>query len=195
MRTMRSTPAIVVHLAAGRGRDHHQLGHPRGLRRDGVHQHRGRVGRLAARNIEAHAIERGDLLAEHRAVARLDAPRVLALPVVEGANARGRGFERLTLFGADPPQGRVRRLRRHDEFGGIRGLPAIETGGVLEQGGIAARAHLIEDRGHGTVDTLVLRALEIEQRRELRVEGRVGGIEAARLRHGRPCPEPRSAAP
>lgn len=47
----------LVDLAA-RGRyDHDHFGHPGDLGRDRVHQHRGRVGRLAARHIEPGAIQ------------------------------------------------------------------------------------------------------------------------------------------
>ena len=58
----------LVQLAARRRHHHDQLGNAGHLRRNGVHQHRRRIGGLATGHVEADAIERRHLLAQHRAV-------------------------------------------------------------------------------------------------------------------------------
>ncbi len=82
-------------------------------------------------------------------------------------SADGERLERAPRLGA-----------RHLERGGRFGRPAVEARGVFEQRRVAARAHVVEDRGGGALHALVLRGLEGEQARELRLEARRGGIAA-----------------
>ena len=48
----------LVALAAGRGHRHDDFAHARHLRRHGIHDHRRRVGGLAAGHVDADAVER-----------------------------------------------------------------------------------------------------------------------------------------
>ena len=173
-----------VQGAIGRRRHHHELAHARGFRGDGAHEHRRGIGRLAPGHVESHAIDRGHLLAEHRAVFFLDAPRRLPLPLVIAADALGRGLQRLAL-GARQCRGRALRLvERHLERRGRGGLPAIEPRGELEERRVAARAHVVEDRRGRALDRVVLRRLERDEARERLLETALGAREPPRLSHG-----------
>ncbi|MMZ61936.1 hypothetical protein D1872_241130 [compost metagenome] len=54
--------------AGRRRRDHHDLRHAGHLRRDHVHEHRGRIRRLAAGHVHADPFKRAEYLAEQAAV-------------------------------------------------------------------------------------------------------------------------------
>ena len=68
-----------------RGTDHDDVLDAGDFRRDRVHQHRRRIRRLAAGNVDADAIEGRHLLAEHGAVVFRVVPRCEPLPLVVGA--------------------------------------------------------------------------------------------------------------
>ena len=57
-----------IAVAIRGGDHHHDLAHARHPGRHGAHQHAGRIGRLAAWHVDAHAIKWRDLLAEQGAV-------------------------------------------------------------------------------------------------------------------------------
>ena len=105
----------LVDLAARCGHHHDHFRHAGDLSRDGIHQHRRWVGSLAARHVEAGAIQRGDLLTEHRAVGLGVGPGVLFLPLVIAAYALGGDLQGLALRWRDPLerllQARARRIR------------------------------------------------------------------------------------
>ena len=78
--------------------------HAGDLRRNRVHQHRRRIRRLAARHVDADAVQRRDLLAQHRAVGRRGAASCGRRPpssalVVAAHAPRGR-FERARCWRA-----------------------------------------------------------------------------------------------
>ena len=75
--------------------------HPRDLGRDGVHQHRGGIGRLAAGDIEPGPIQGRDLLAQQGAVRLAIAPAGRGLVLGIGADARGGQLQGLALGGRD----------------------------------------------------------------------------------------------
>ena len=98
-----------VDLAAGAGRRRHDdLAHARDLGGDDVHQHGGRVGRRAARHIDARALHRRVFLAQHDA----------------GAVGHDKVFVQLLLMEMADVLGR--HLQRRDKFGGPA-LPARQT--------------------------------------------------------------------
>ena len=77
--------------AAGRGHDHDDLAHAGDLRRDRVHQHRRRIRGLAARHVDADAVERRHLLAELACRRRRDSDHdasLLPLVVTRGCAPR-----------------------------------------------------------------------------------------------------------
>ena len=86
-----------VALTARCGHDHDDLAHPRHLRRYGIHQHAGRIGRFATRNINAHTVQRRHLLAQARAVFIHKTPAAatrLQLARVVAVHTPRCGFER-----------------------------------------------------------------------------------------------------
>jgi hypothetical protein len=89
---------LVLH--AVRGRHHHDdLKHASHLGGNRVHQHRRWVCGLAARDVDADPVERGDALAQHGAI-RLgvaEALQLLLLPFVEHADTIGSGLQRSAL--------------------------------------------------------------------------------------------------
>ena len=89
---MRRGQHQFVPLAARRRHHHDEFLDARHLGGNGVHQHRTRIGRLAAGHVEADAIERRDLLAQARAVGFGVVPGLGLLPLVVAADARGGRF-------------------------------------------------------------------------------------------------------
>ncbi len=86
--------------ANGRGHDHGDLSDASHLRRYRVHQHTGRVGRFAAGHVNAHAVQRRDLLAEQAAVAVAVTPALAAgdfLGFVVAAHALRSSLQRRAL--------------------------------------------------------------------------------------------------
>ncbi len=93
-----------IALAARRGHDHDDLLHTRHMRRNGVHQYRRGIGRLAARHIDAHAVEWGDLLAQQSAVFIAVLPALadlLQLALVVAAHPDGGRLQRAALLRSD----------------------------------------------------------------------------------------------
>ncbi|MNF45084.1 hypothetical protein D3C84_262090 [compost metagenome] len=165
---------------AARGRHHHHhFGDTGHLGRNGVHQHRRRIGRLAARHIQAGAIQRGDLLAEHGAVGLGVGPGVLLLPLVVEAHALGGLLQRRALLDTDAGQGQLQALARQDQLGHGGRLDAVEALGVLDQRGIAALAHALDDVQHALVDRIVGHAFPAQQMIQMTGKLRIGGVESA----------------
>ena len=82
----------VVHIAVGRGRHGDQLAHSGHLGRNSIHQHRRRIGRLAAWHIQSHSVHTANLLTQYRAVVFLVLPGRLLLALVITADTIGRLF-------------------------------------------------------------------------------------------------------
>ena len=119
------------------GTHHHELAHAGNLRRHRVHEHGRRIRRLAARHVKAHALERRQALPQSRAVRLGVLPGLLQLLLVEAADAIVRHLQCFCLLTRDGP--RVR--KRHFEFRNGTGGHAIEALRVLEDRGVAAVAH------------------------------------------------------
>ena len=86
---MRRREHQLIPMAAGRWHNHDEFFHARHLGGNGVHQHGARIGRLAAGDVEADAIQRRDLLAQPRAVGFGVFPRLGDLPLVVNADSLG----------------------------------------------------------------------------------------------------------
>jgi len=71
---------------ASAGRAHHDMRNACHFCGDDVHQDRGRIGRLPARDIDTHAVQRGDLLAEQGAVFCSGEPALTDLPFMVGTD-------------------------------------------------------------------------------------------------------------
>ena len=138
---VRSGQHQIVHQPF-RGRHHHdEFTDARDLGRNGVHQHRRRIGGLASRYIQTDAIQRRDLLTKERAVGLGVAPGFNFLPLVITAHARRRLFQSRTLISGDF----LRRLGKASFWNlqrrGRGRSPTIEACGVIEQRRIAACAY------------------------------------------------------
>src|SRR4051812_5333894 len=81
-----------------RARAHHdELADAGDLGREGVHEHRGRVRRLAPWHIKSDALDGRNALTELHALRVHIVPGVLQLPLVEAADAIGGGAQCLEL--------------------------------------------------------------------------------------------------
>jgi hypothetical protein len=183
-----------VDHAARRGRHHHELGNARDLRRDRAHDDRGRIRRLAARHVHAHAVEGGDLLPELGAVVLAHAPGLDPLALVVGPDALHGELERFALDHGQGLEGRAGLACRDLELGGRARRPAVEARGEFQQRRVAPGPHCFQDLLGRALDGGILRRLEREQARELGLEGGQPAVQAPRLSHGRPRGSLRSPA-
>jgi hypothetical protein len=154
------------------GADHHQFGHAGDLGRNRVHQHRRRIGRLAAGNVEADAFERRHVLSEHGPVRLLVAPGTRELALVEAADSRGGLAQRLRLRPGQRMQCRLERFFPDLQFRHRRRLHPVEAAAVLQNRGVAARTHVGDDRAHRALYLGILRRLIARQCAEGGVEPR-----------------------
>ena len=173
----------VVAFATRRRHHHDDFADTGHLGRHGIHQHRARIGGLAARHVDADPVERRDLLAEQRAVVLDVAPRAAQLVLVIASYPVGGLFQRDARRIGDAPERRFQfGAGQFQRRGGRRG-ETIEAGGIFDQRGIAAHLDVFDDRGNGGVDRRILRAFKGEQPGQRGVEAGLGGIQNAD-RHG-----------
>jgi hypothetical protein len=154
----------LVVLATWRRDDHDQLLDAGDLGRNRVHQHRRRIGGLAARHVEADTVERGDHLAEHGAIGLGVGPAFHLLPLVVGPDTAGSGLQCATPVSRQAVQSLL-----HFGFGQLQvshrgGRQAVELVGVVHNSGIATLLHVGQDVGNSTFDTLIRCRLEGKQR-------------------------------
>ena len=144
-----------VLLAARRGHDHDDFLHASHMGGNGIHQHAGRIGRLAAGHIDAHAVQRRDLLAQQGAIGVTVAPALAAgalLCLVVGAHALGGGRQRIALLVAQAVEGGLELgLRQLQRCHAVH-LQSVEARRVLQHGRIAALLHIGQDVGHALLD-------------------------------------------
>ena len=135
-----------VHLPvpAG-GRNHHQLGTAGNFRGDGVHEHRGRVGRRAAGNIDPHLFNGGDFLTQDDAGFVGDDEGISHLAAVERADIFCRLPEDVQKFRLHLRNRRLNFFRGHFQAGK---LCFIEFGAVGLHRRIAVFFYVRDDIGH-----------------------------------------------
>ena len=164
-----------VQDAVWRGHTHGDAANAGHARRDGVHQHRGGIGRLAAWYVDSDAVQRRPTQAHGDAVVIVHLQVGGALGAVEGLDAAGGGIERVV---------QVRRYFRHrgvdlvgrDAQSSRGNCHAIEPGGVTAERFVAAGAYVGDDRGNGCVHARRGLAGLVEQGVKSRGEiGRGGG--------------------
>ena len=163
-----------VHLPL-RGRyGDRQARHARDLGGDGIHQDRGRIGRLPARHIQPGGRDRRPAPAQGRT--RGIGPAVIfgQLAFVVGADAIGGQFQRSAFFVRD--QGAL----AVDLFGGDgqgfgRQCQPVQIAGQLDDRRIAPGAHIGDDPGHAVVHVGAVLALHVQKRGETGIEIGVGG--------------------
>ena len=157
------------------------------LGRHRVHQDRARIGGRAARHIEPDRVDR------RPAAAELDAERVgeavvlRQLAAVERFDPIARDRERVARRRGHLALRRVD-LRRRDAqaLGGDR--EAVEFLRVGDERRVAALAHVLDDPARRRLDVLRHLALRGKQRREARLEIRLGKAQADRHRSGEHVP-------
>ena len=172
-----------------RRRDHHQIPHARHACGDQVHQHGGRVGRGPAGDVAPHPVERRHLLAEKRAVLVAHPPGAGQLMAVECLDPPSRlGEGRLEPRG--DRRGRPLVLGNPELLGAQ--LHPVEALREVEQRGIAAPPHLVDDRHDPRDGVGVGRRVRPGERRHDPVGRQLRRLEEAD--HGRPRRAARPAA-
>ena len=152
-----------------------------------VHQHARRVRRLAARHVDADAIERRDLLAEQRAVGVAVAPRAAAgleLALVVAADARGRGLQRVALRRRDGRERRAQSRRATAPAPPSTPAPARRSARVYSSTAASPRARTSARMlGHARFDRARRsRADQCSSARELGLEVGAARVELAHAR-------------
>ena len=127
----------VVQVLRG-GRNHDNLPHPRHLGGDGVHQHRGGVGRRAAGHIDAHPAQAPDDTAHHAPVGgapllALEQQLFIVVPDVGRRPLQGR-----EQFWRAGRAGRLQPLRRN-----LIGLRPVEFPGAGRHRRVAVLPHVL----------------------------------------------------
>ena len=170
-----------VELAVRRRHHHDDARHARDLGRHGVHQHRRRIGRGAARHVEPDRLDRGP------AVAELDAERIgeavvlRHLAAVIGLDAVARELERVERA-AVAGRGRGVELGCGDAQADLVEIDAVEFPGELDQRAVAVAAHVGDDGAHRLLDVRGRLALGGEKRGKARGKVRGAAVEADRHR-------------
>ena len=131
-------PAEVLLRRRGQG-DGFDAG---GEGRDDVHDHRGRVDRQAAGDVEAHPRHGDPVLADHRAFAEFDVGVRRALRVGKATGALDGLFQGRPHGGIEPGQ---RRRQRVGGDPGVRLLHAVEGPGQLAERVEAPGADGVDD--------------------------------------------------
>ena len=170
-------------LLATRRRHHHdQFADAGHLGRQGIHQHRARICRLAARHIQADAIQRRDLLSESRAIGFREAPRFEFLPLVIIAYPLRCGFKRRALRRREPVQRPPQFAPGKLQFGHGTDVELIKATRVIEHRGVTLAADPLKNFGDRRFDGIVGRMIEMQQRVERGQKARITGRQAANHR-------------
>jgi len=138
-----------------RGHHHDDVFHPRHLGRNGIHQHAAGIRRLAAGYVNAHAVQRRDLLAQQGTVFVTVAPAFaigLLLCLVVAAHTACGGFQCFALVCRQAVESGLEFFLGQLQRGHGVGAQAVKAGGVLQHGGIAALLHIGQDVGHTLFD-------------------------------------------
>ena len=120
----------------------HNALHARNRSGDSVHQNRGRVQSSAAGNVDAHGIERLHLCADQSAIFAHGEPTLLLLTLMEIADLGSSFLDSGGYLWVDLGDSFIDGFLRNTE---LFHFHAIEFGGVLTQGLVAALAHILDD--------------------------------------------------
>ena len=179
-----------ITFAIRRRHHHDQLAHPGHLGRNGVHQHRARIGRATARHIQADTIERRDDLAQTGAVGFGVVPGFANLAAVVGLDPAGSHFERRALGFGQRGQRIFQRMSGQFERRHMIDLQPVESPGVVDHGRVTHRAHSGENVSDRIFDLRISATLESQQGVERGQKIGGAGVESANLRrvHGFTAP-------
>jgi hypothetical protein len=143
------------------------------LGRDDVHQHRRRIGRAPTRHVDADALERLDLLAEHEPRAIAVAPAPLQLAAMEVPDAACREAQRAPRRLVDRPF-RASELRPRD-FHAAAHVDTVEAARGGDEGSIALLPHSLHDDADRALDVAVARVPPLGERLEATPKARPTG--------------------
>lgn len=165
-----------IDLSLGRGHRHRHARHPGDARRNRIHQHRTRISRQAARNINAYGIHRRPSRAERHALLIDIAEIGRQAAAMESVDTAGREFEggeqfRAALFfrRRDLRRADAQIVRIHRKF--------IETLRIFKQREIAPDANIAHNSGDDIANVGRSLALDADQRLEPGGEIRVGAMQ------------------
>ena len=170
-----------IAFAARRRHHHDDVFHASHMRRNRVHQHGGWIGGLATRHIDAHAVQRRDLLAQQRAVRVAIAPALSAgalLRLVIAADPGRRSLQCVLLHFWQAVECRLQFILLQLQFGHVAHLQAIETRRVFQHRGITTLLHVGQDVGHTLLDLGIGIRAPVQTRLEGGLEIRLGGGQA-----------------
>ena len=148
--------------------------------RHGVHQDRGRIGRLATRNIEAGGIDRRVAHAKPDTLVIRIVEILRQLALVEAADARCRRLQRVTKGRRQAAERGVDLVTADREFGHRAGVEPVIFCSQLQQCHIAARAHIGNDLRDRIGNIHRRLALSRQQCLEADLEIRLPGIQPDR---------------
>ena len=180
---MRGGQHQFVEFTVRRGNNHDQLADARHLGRQGIHQHRRGIGRLAARHVQTDTVEWRDLLAKNGAVRLGVGPAFHLLTFGIGAYALGRMLQRLALIRRDRFPGLAQARKGDLQVGCRLCLPGIEAVRVVDKRGVAARSDLRNDLVHHLVHRAVRDRIPGQKGVQLLLEISVGGVQFANICH------------
>ena len=170
-----------IELTSGRRHHHHQPRNAGDCRRHRVHQHRGRVRRGAAGNVEADRLDRAPAPAELD-TGGVDETLVLRqLAAMERLDAVAGKFQRVQRRAVAGLHRSLDLGRCHAQAGG-REFKPIELLGRLDQRRVAARGDVLHDGARGRLDVGGNLALGAEEFPESLVEIGAGAVKSNR--HG-----------
>ena len=147
-----------VHLALRCRHRHGQTLHPGDAGRYRVHQHRGGVGGKPSRHVEPGCVNRRPAPAEKRTALVFPAGVLGQLAGVVGAYAFGGQLER-RAFGCRHTGDMCVDLLLGEAQPGLGGVESVEAAGVVDEGGVAPPAHLVDDGGDIGIDIGIALAL------------------------------------
>ena len=113
-------------------------------RRNRIHDHGRGIGRLAARHVEADAVQRGHSHSQQTAVLLQQRESDIPLALVILANPLEGGFQRFPQLDVDAFEGIVPLGTRQLPRGGIEIHP-IQPPGPLAHGGVPSLGHVVQD--------------------------------------------------
>ena len=167
----------VVAFAVRGWHDHDDFRHSGDVCGHGVHDDGAGVGRLAAGDVDADAVKRGDFLPEQGAVCVAVVPAFLFLPAVVVLNARGGGLQGVACCSGQAFEGGAQVVWCEGQVLHAVCLHAIEAVAVFDEGGVATLAHVGADVGDDAFGFGILGAFKGEQGGEFAREFRGLGVE------------------
>ena len=164
----------LVDLAARGRHHHHHFRHAGDLGRDGIHQYRRGVGRLAARHIDADPVQRGNLLAQRVAQRIGVLPAVLFLQAVKMTDALCSQLQCLAQAGLQALKGGPQCHGIQLQLGKLLRRMMVKLLGQRQHSGIPTLTHLVNQCRHGLYQLRVGHGLKRQQCLQLTVKIGIG---------------------